>query len=297
MIDKPYAVLDAPSNLGLREPSPGAEPGCCRFPEALRGTGFVQRIGASDAGRAEPPPYAYDWNGKTVFNAEGIATYSVQLADRVGELLDSDTFPVVIGGDCSILLGNTLALRRRGRYGLVHLDGHLDFRHPGNSPATGAAAGEDFALVTGRGQDDLTNLEGHRPYVRDEDAISIGDTDEIEDSADIFKTGLAVINYAEFAQRGPVDTLKAALQRVDRPELDGFWIHLDVDILDSELMPAVDSTHSGGLTWDELDYLLKGLLDEPKATGLEVTIFDPDLDPDNIYITALADCLVTALQR
>ena len=39
-----------------------------------------------------------------------------------------------------------------GRIGLVFIDGHSDFRHPGNAPYVGAAAGEDLALVTGRGQ-------------------------------------------------------------------------------------------------------------------------------------------------
>jgi arginase family enzyme len=55
-------------------------------------------------------------------------------------------------GDCSILLGAMLALRRIGRYGLAFIDGHSDFRHPGNSSGgnstgVGAAAGEDLRLL------------------------------------------------------------------------------------------------------------------------------------------------------
>jgi arginase len=52
-------------------------------------------------------------------------------------VLDASRFPIVLGGDCSILLGATLALRRRGRYGAAFLDGHSDFRHPRNSPRSG----------------------------------------------------------------------------------------------------------------------------------------------------------------
>jgi arginase len=84
-------------------------------------------------------------------------------------VLDASRFPIVLGGDCSILLGATLALRRRGRHGVAFLDGHSDFRHPGNSPAVGSAAGEDLALVTGRGQPDVNDLEDRSPYVRDGD--------------------------------------------------------------------------------------------------------------------------------
>ena len=80
---------------------------------------------------------------------------------------------------CSILLGSTLALRRRGRYGLLFIDGHADFYQPEANP-NGEAASMDLALATGRGPDVLTNLEGRKPLVVDEDVVAFGfrDTDE-----------------------------------------------------------------------------------------------------------------------
>jgi arginase len=45
---------------------------------------------------------------------------------------DTSALPVVIGGDCSILLGALAGRRRQGALSLVHIDGHSDFRHPGN---------------------------------------------------------------------------------------------------------------------------------------------------------------------
>jgi hypothetical protein len=44
-------VVDAPSNLGLRPPSPDTVPGCWRLPEVLRREGIVARLGATDGGR------------------------------------------------------------------------------------------------------------------------------------------------------------------------------------------------------------------------------------------------------
>ena len=49
------AVLDAPSVLGLRPPSPGKVPGARRLPEALRANRLVERLQAGDAGRIDPP--------------------------------------------------------------------------------------------------------------------------------------------------------------------------------------------------------------------------------------------------
>jgi arginase len=47
----------------------------------------------------------------------------------------------VIGGDCSVLLGNMLALRSRGKYGLLFIDGHNDFQTPEQSASKGVAGG------------------------------------------------------------------------------------------------------------------------------------------------------------
>src|SRR6266540_1969091 len=134
-------VVDAPSNLGLRPPSPNTIPGCWRLPQALRQAGIVTRLDATDGGRVLPPSYTPDRDATGTRNGLAIAGYSVKLADRLGEVLDAGGFPVLLGGDCSILLGAMLALCRRGRYGLAYLDGHLDFRHPGNSEQLSAVAG------------------------------------------------------------------------------------------------------------------------------------------------------------
>ena len=160
------AVLDAPSNLGLRPPTPTSVPGCAKAPGALRDQGLLTRLRARDAGCLTPPRFdPGDWRpGDGVCHADAIAYYSRRLADRIGAIVDAGDFPVVLGGDCSILLGSGLAMKRRAvadelPYGLVYIDGHSDFRHPGNASYVGAAAGEDLALVTGRGQPDLTDLE------------------------------------------------------------------------------------------------------------------------------------------
>lgn len=57
-------------------------------------------------------------------------------------------------------------------------------------------------------------------------------------------------------------------------------MHFDVDVLDDAIMPAVDYRHEGGLSWDEAAQLLQGLLSRPGACGLEVTIYNPNLDSD-----------------
>lgn len=175
MTESRVVVFDAPSNLGLRPPEEGAVPGCYKLPWALRDLDFVKRIGAVDAGSLVPPRYRAHWDPDDGDrNAESIATYSSELANRLENMLRSNRQVVVLGGDCSILIGNMLALKRRGRFGLVFLDAHSDYRHQGNTTAIGAAAGEDLAIVTGRGDVRLVDIDGLRPYVRHEDIFVVG---------------------------------------------------------------------------------------------------------------------------
>lgn len=98
------------------------------LPEALLGVGLAERLEARRTGRVEPPPYDAKRDPQTlVLNPQALVRYSIELAGAVGGALGRGEFPVVLGGDCSILLGNLLALRRRGRYGLLFLDAHADF--------------------------------------------------------------------------------------------------------------------------------------------------------------------------
>ncbi|MEV5705090.1 hypothetical protein [Actinoallomurus sp. NPDC052274] len=58
-------------------------------------------------------------------------------------------------------------------------------------------------------------------------------------------------------------------------------------------MPAVDAPDPGGLSAAELTDLLVALA--PRAIGAQVTVFDPDLDPDGSRSRLLADILITGL--
>lgn len=290
-------VLDAPSNLGLRPPAPGTVPGCHKLAGALREQRILQRLRALEGGVVVPPRYDRgDWReGDGVFNAAALASYTRRLADRIEHHVRAGDFPLVLGGDCSINLGAALALRRLGRYGLAVLDASPDFRHPGNSPHVGAAGGEEVALATGRGQADLTDLDGLRPYLRDEDVRYFGIRDAFEDDrAELAALKIPVVTVADVREWGAEALASVTARSFAFPELDGFWVHLDADVLDPSVMPAVDSPDADGLMPEELVALLRPLLASEHCVGVNVTIYDPDLDPEGTAGALLTDIVVSA---
>jgi arginase family enzyme len=105
-----YAIVEAPSTLGHVPEHLGVEPA----PEVLLGAGLADGLAARRAGRVEAAGFSAERDPRArVMNASAISSYSPLLADAVTAVLDQGEFPVVLGRDCSILLGTMLALRRR----------------------------------------------------------------------------------------------------------------------------------------------------------------------------------------
>jgi arginase len=290
-----YAIIEAPSTLGLR--STGVE----QLPAALLQHGFAERLHGRRAGRVEPDsPRSSERDPQTMtLNARGIARYARELADVVEPLLDAGEFPVVLGGDCSIVLGPALALRRRGRYGLLFIDGQADFFQPEADPY-GEAASMDLAFVTGHGPALLTEFEGYAPLINDTDAVAFGFRDAEDQAAygsQPLPAELRSFDLPGIRQVGIAAAARDAVAHLTRAELDGFWIHIDADCLDDAIMPAVDFRLPGGLTSQELQTVLTMALDSGHAVGLEITIYNPTLDVDGRAGKLLADLLVSALSE
>ncbi|WP_292643782.1 arginase family protein, partial [Mesorhizobium sp.] len=131
------------------------------------------------------------------------------------------------------------------------------------------------------------------PLVADELVIQIGERESRDaDFAwpDINSTAMTLIDVFAARELGAakvLDKTRAALAR------SPYWLHLDIDVLDQTVMPAVDSPGSPGIDPDDLFAILSALVAGPACIGMDMTIFDPDLDPTG----DLAALLVSLLGR
>jgi arginase len=269
------AVLDAPCNLGLRPAESDAVPCGQRMAYALRQRDLVERLGARDVGQIEPPADSEAERAKRspCFGA-GMRAFTEALAARTREIVSAREFPVILGGECSVLLGNMLGLRSLGRFGLLFIDGHDESCCASELEPHSellAAAGLDLALVTGNGPDALTNLHGLRPYVEERHVVMFG-----------LAGGACPIGARTAAEH--------AVRRLERLPVDGFWIHVDADLLDQR----DDERGSAGRPYQDLTAALRVFLASEKAVGLELTIHDPVLDPDGERGERLVDSVVQA---
>jgi arginase len=190
-----------------------------------------------------------------------------------------------------------LAMKRRGRYGLLFIDGHADFYQPEANP-NGEAASMDLAFVTGYGPKMLADLEGRGPLVRTDDTVAFGYRDEDEQreyGSQPLPPGVLALGLSVVRSLGIELAAQLAVEHLCRPALDGFFIHVDADCLSDDVMPAVDYRLPDGLTPIELARLLELATASGRAAGLEVAIYNPSLDRDGSAGRVLTDVLVCAL--
>ncbi len=295
------AIIGAPSSIGIRPYDNGAPRRLDLAPNALREHGLVTRLGAHDRGDIPAPAYRdlVRPQGRPRNEAD-VNDYSRALAGEVAATVAERDFVVVLGGDCSIVLGSLLGVRKAiaAPVGLVYIDAHADFATPAIS-RTGSAASMCLALAVGRGDTPLARLGGSAPLVRPEDVVLVGRRDDADApwyGQEVLKTlQLLDLTHATVRARGADETARAVLERVARPELNGFWIHLDADVLDPSVMPAVDSPVPDGLSMEEVAALLQPLVNHPSALGVELTIYDPSLDPDHSSAARLSNLLLQSL--
>jgi len=186
-------------------------------------------------------------------------------------------FPLLIGGDCPVIVGALAALQaERARPGLLFVDGHEDAWPPRASP-TGEAADCELGLVLRLADDDLDpGLRGVLPRVRAADVVAVGP----RDAGELARAGVpslagrlrALIRPAELTP----GELAAAAAGLSAP----WWLHTDLDVLATADFAAVDYPQPGGLSWAQLSEVTSAALAAGGCAGWSVCIYNPDLDPD-----------------
>ena len=261
---------------------------------ALRMAGITDfgpalNLKVEDLGDIEIPAFSGIRDPDTsVLNFNAWKEISRRTAERVKLILNDREFLVVLGGDCSILLGvfGAFALADMS-VGLIMLDGHTDYREP-NASSSGEPADLETAVLTGTGPKQLINMFGQAPLINPHDIVVCGyrEPDMIEDSM------IRHFSSKELKHIGPDRLAQQELEHLNRPE--NLWFHLDVDVLDPEIMP-VCFPEPGGLNHDETFIFLKTCMNTGRFIGISIACYHPKLDPDLRAASKLAEIVKSAI--
>lgn len=296
MFGREIQLIAAPSILGLKPT------GVDKLPGALLAQHLQEKLHAENELIVVPTLNHCYSKGRDpvtqIINTETQEIFLSSLQRIVESRMDPSQFLLVLGGDCSILIGIMAALKARGTYGLFFLDAHADFYEPEKS-ATGEAADMELALITGRGPDLLQTSE--RPYAIDEHIIHIGQRDMGETkkfgSRDIHASGIKCFDLPFIEKNGVDQTLQGVNDHLSSISNDGYWIHFDTDVLSDDINPAVDYRLPGGLSFEQCEKILTTLIHRYKIIGMSITIFNPTLDPDGKIASTLTEHIVKVFKE
>jgi arginase len=91
--------------------------------------------------------------------------------------------------------------------------------------------------------------------------------------------------------RDPAGVTSAAVAPLSS---ERWWLHLDLDVLSTDALPAIDYPQDGGLRWDELEAVITTAIDAGPV-GWDVTIYNPDMDPTAAHALRIVEFIATAL--
>ena len=270
--------------IGVPFNSSGGTDGVAWAPKALRKAGLVDellRIGSVvDRGDIPIPPTTSIRDPDTHLIA-GAALPPVirSVREAVAASIGPGRFPLVLGGDCPVLLGCLGPIDNPWASGLLFVDGHED-AWPADRSTTGEAADMELGWLLGVGVEDLPHdIRSEIPSLAPEAVIVLGARDEVElAEAGVESIGdlVRIVRPAQIAATTRT-VAEAAVAHLDAHE--PWWLHVDLDVLSTESLAAVDYPQAGGLDWQALTEITRRALASRAVLGWTVTIYNPDLDP------------------
>jgi arginase family enzyme len=271
--DAPVGLLGAPLAAG------SVTPGQCDLaPRVLRDT--LRRVGLYDVETGRELQ-------TTVFDRGdvGIANLTIEQAtpviqSAIAESAQAHSLTLLVGGNNAVTRPGVLGLGGKfDEVGLITLDAHFDMRDLDAGLSNGnpvRALIEDGMPGANIAQVGLASFANSRQM--HEDAVEAGNL---------------VITIGDVRRDGIVHAIDRALDHASH--CDALVIDCDIDVIDRAQLPGAPGARPGGMAAHDFFYAVRRLASDPRVRVIDLTEWDPPLDPTDLSaLTAarwVAECL------
>jgi arginase len=283
-------LVGVPSSAGAH--APGVE----RGPGHLRAAGIERELAAAgvdvvDGSDVPAAHFATTAAPSGARNLPAVIQNIRHVAGQVAAARQAGQIPILLGGDCTLVLGAVLGLRQHGcaatSIGLLYLDGDADLDTPGEGWGVLDSCG--VAHLLGDGDEALSRLAPGGPLVDAAGVVLFG----------FHPAQLSAGQWRRFAAHRmlgvPVTDIPSGQSaQAARDALhtlagrDALLVHLDVDVIDFPSFPLADCPrYHGGLSLPDTMAAVRIAAGHPNLACLTITEVNPDHDPDAILTREL----------
>lgn len=277
------SIISAPAEAGASCPGASAGPAVLRatgLPEELATLGYsIRGVESADG------PVAPCGGETTLQKLDSAVACNRVIRDKAYQVLNCNSFPLVIGGDHSVSIGSIAAAAKYCEkisrpLSVIWFDAHADFNTFETTP-TGNIHGMPAAVVAGFGHPALLAI-GHRtPMVKTGNLYLVGvrSIDPAEQHL-LWETDVQVFDMHSITQTG----IKRIMQHIlAETEQRNAWLHVsfDVDCLDPILAPGTGTKVNDGLGYEETRLCMELICGSGLMRSLDVVEFNPLLDIRN----------------
>ncbi len=196
------------------------------------------------------------------------------VAARAREGIAEGAFPVLLSGSCFAGLGMVAAMDESSP-GVVWFDAHGDFNTP-ESTVDGYFDGMPLAILTGGAWRTIVS-QGEVRTVPESSVVLAGARDF--DPLEQLRLDSSAVRHLPPAEIDADDAVARAVNAA-QPSPTGVYLHLDLDVLDSDEARVNIYSVSAGLSAGRLETQVRSLLDACPVRAVSLTAYDPEVDSD-----------------
>ena len=284
--------------LGVPTSAAAMSPGHEGAPAALRAAGLIDRLRSigyevTDLGDDPPQLFQPDEESPRARNVVRVLAALETLKPRVEQAVKSGALPLILSGDCSVVLATIAGARRYFRHvSLIYVDRDADLSTPATT-STGCVDGMVISHVIGRGAAELVRFWGEPPLVREPD-LALFAVDRVEPAEEeaLRRTPLRVYRGSDVKRRGAVVAAEEAVDRV-HGNAHEFVLHFDVDSIAE--FQATNYPGTSGLRLEEMREALAVFVKQKHLAAIDVSAYNPTKDPDGSGAKLIIDLLADVL--
>jgi arginase len=284
-VPQTYHVLGVPLRAGSLVP--GNEDDARAYREAH----IVERLQAAgckaiDDGDVEIPSYLPHHSIPPIRSWPSPRIAWERVGKRVEPILrQSGQVPLLIGCDCSVVLGTTQAMMRALGEDIyvIYVDGDFDDATPIAAHCDSAASCATWLLTH-----ESPFWAG--PILRRSQISVVGWSNPSRAET----PAVEAISRIELRRTSATETARQVLGRI--PASASVLLHFDIDVLQRKEMPAAYFPHDEGLTMAEVAELLGVILKDPRVRLVEVSEYASLRDFDRSQVGRLVELLAGVLR-